>query len=48
MQLRNGLATPRLFVIDTENAIINITGNINFATERLTYRSIQKAKGCVF
>ncbi|CAM3982638.1 protein YhjG [Yersinia intermedia] len=45
VQLRNGLATPRLFVIDTENAIINITGNINFATERLDLSIDPESKG---
>ncbi|MBW5815547.1 AsmA family protein [Yersinia kristensenii] len=45
LQLRNGLATPRLFVIDTENAIINITGNINFATERLDLSIDPESKG---
>ncbi|CNG85618.1 AsmA family protein [Yersinia massiliensis] len=45
IQLRNGLATPRLFVIDTENAIINVTGNINFATERLDLSIDPESKG---
>lgn len=45
IQLRNGLATPRLFVIDTENAIINITGNLNFATERLDLSIDPESKG---
>lgn len=45
VQLRNGLATPRLFVIDTENAIINISGNINFATERLDLSIDPESKG---
>ncbi|AHM71412.1 AsmA family protein [Yersinia hibernica] len=45
IQLRHGLATPRLFVIDTENAIINITGNINFATERLDLSIDPESKG---
>lgn len=45
VQIRHGLATPRLFVIDTENAIINITGNINFATERLDLSIDPESKG---
>ncbi|CNI21788.1 AsmA family protein [Yersinia pekkanenii] len=45
IQLRNGLATPRLFVIDTENAIINVSGNINFATERLDLSIDPESKG---
>lgn len=43
--IRSGLATPRLFVFDTENAIINITGNINFATERLDLSIDPESKG---
>lgn len=43
--MRNGLATPRLFVFDTENAIINITGNANFATERLDLSIDPQSKG---
>ncbi|CFQ35670.1 AsmA family protein [Yersinia bercovieri] len=45
IQLRNGLATPRLFVVDTENAMISITGNINFATERLDLTINPESKG---
>ncbi|CNH30717.1 protein YhjG [Yersinia aldovae] len=45
IQLRNGLAVPRLFVLDTESAIINITGNINFATERLDLSIDPESKG---
>ncbi|WP_145525995.1 AsmA family protein [Yersinia rohdei] len=45
IQLRNGLATPRLFIIDTENAVINITGNLNFATERLDLSINPESKG---
>lgn len=45
IQLRNGLAIPRLFVLDTESAIINITGNINFATERLDLSIDPESKG---
>ncbi len=46
--LRNGVATPNVFVFDTENAIINITGNANFATERLNLSIDPESKGYVF
>lgn len=43
--IRSGLATPRLFVFDTENAIINISGTTNFATERLDLSIDPESKG---
>lgn len=43
--IRSGVATPRLFVLDTENAIINITGHTNFATERLDLSIDPQSKG---
>lgn len=45
LQVKNGLATSRLFVFDTENAIINITGTANFATERLDLSIEPESKG---
>lgn len=33
LQVKQGLASSRLIVFDTENAIINITGSTNFANE---------------
>ncbi len=43
--IRNGLATPRIFVFDTENAVINIDGTTNFATERLDLSINPDSKG---
>ncbi|QUY47161.1 AsmA family protein [Serratia plymuthica] len=43
--IRNGVAVPRLFVFDTENAIINISGNTNLATERLDLSIDPESKG---
>ncbi|MCA4823318.1 MAG: AsmA family protein [Serratia rubidaea] len=43
--IRSGVAAPRLFVFDTENAIINITGNANFASERLDLSIDPESKG---
>jgi hypothetical protein len=45
VNVRNGLVTPRLFVFDTENAVINITGNTNMATERLDLSINPESKG---
>lgn len=43
--IRNGVAAPRLFVFDTENAIINISGNANLASERLDLSIDPESKG---
>ncbi len=43
--IRNGLATPRLFVFDTENAVIKIDGTTNFANERLDLSINPNSKG---
>ncbi len=45
LDVRNGLASTRLFVFDTENAVINISGNANFATERLDLSIDPESKG---
>ncbi|MEL7697703.1 MULTISPECIES: AsmA family protein [Pantoea] len=45
IKLQNGLATPNLFVFDTENAVINVTGNANFATERMDLSVNPESKG---
>lgn len=45
VEVRNGVAAPRLFVFDTENAIINITGNANFASERMDLSINPESKG---
>ena len=45
LNIRQGLATPRLFVFDTENAVINVTGNANFANERLDLSINPESKG---
>lgn len=41
----NGLATPNVFVFDTENAIVNITGETRFADETLDLTITPKSKG---
>ena len=45
VKLQNGVATPNLFVFDTENAVINVTGNANFASERLDLSINPESKG---
>ncbi|NIF24572.1 AsmA family protein [Candidatus Pantoea multigeneris] len=45
VKLQNGLATPNLFVFDTENAVINISGTANFASERLDLSIDPESKG---
>ncbi|MEN5017372.1 AsmA family protein [Erwinia sp. Eh17-17] len=45
LDVKSGLATSRLFVFDTENAIINITGTANFANERLDLSINPDSKG---
>lgn len=43
--IKNGLAATRLFVFDTENAVINILGNVNLATERMDLSIDPESKG---
>ena len=43
--IKNGLANTRLFVFDTENAIIYIDGTINLATEQLDLKITPESKG---
>jgi len=43
--ITNGLAKPRVFVFDTENAIITIEGSTNFATEQLDLDIVPQSKG---
>lgn len=43
--IKDGLATPRLFVFDTENAIIFIDGTANFKTEQLDLAIKPESKG---
>ncbi|MEW5290494.1 AsmA family protein [Erwinia papayae] len=45
LNVTNGLASSRLFVFDTENAVINITGTTNFANERMDLSINPESKG---
>nr|WP_314483071.1 AsmA family protein [uncultured Pseudomonas sp.] len=43
--IKDGLASTRLFIFDTENAIIYINGTANFASERLDLKITPESKG---
>ena len=43
--IKSGLATTRLFVFDTENAIVYINGTANFANEQLDLKVSPESKG---
>ncbi len=43
--IRQGLMSTRLFVIDTENAVIKVDGSANFASERLDFTITPATKG---
>ncbi len=43
--IKDGLATTRLFIFDTENAIIHIDGTANFASEQLDLKITPESKG---
>lgn len=44
--IKDGLATTRLFVFDTENAIIYIDGTANFASEQLDLKITPSPRAC--
>ncbi|MDD0974329.1 AsmA family protein [Pseudomonas fontis] len=43
--IKDGLATTRLFVFDTENAVVYIDGTANFASEQLDLKINPESKG---
>ncbi|MGV8916476.1 MAG: AsmA family protein [Pseudomonas sp.] len=43
--IKDGLATSKLFVFDTENAIVYITGTTSFKTEQLDLQVTPESKG---
>ena len=43
--IKDGLASTRVFVFDTENAIIYIDGTVNFASEQLDLKITPESKG---
>lgn len=45
LEMKNGVMTPRVFVFDTENALINITGPTDFKNEKLDLDITPDSKG---
>ncbi|EHK67180.1 AsmA family protein 1 [Achromobacter arsenitoxydans SY8] len=45
LAMKNGVMTPRVFVFDTENALINITGTANFKDETVDMDISPESKG---
>jgi uncharacterized protein involved in outer membrane biogenesis len=45
LQVTNGLMKTRVFVFDTENALINIDGTVNFANEQIDLSIEPHSKG---
>lgn len=43
--IKGGLMSTRLFVIDTDNAVIKVDGSANFASERLDFTITPSTKG---
>lgn len=45
LDIVNGVARPQIFVFDTENAVINVTGSASFASEQLDLTIDPESKG---
>src|SRR5690606_29048632 len=45
LQMKRGVMTPRVFVFDTENAVVKIDGNVNFKNETLDLNIDPESKG---
>src|SRR5690606_24463387 len=45
LQMQRGVMTPRVFVFDTENALVQIEGNANFKDETLDLDITPRSKG---
>ncbi|MFE1816570.1 AsmA family protein [Metapseudomonas otitidis] len=45
LQVTRGLVTPRLFLLDTENALVQVDGSANLASERLDLTVSPESKG---
>lgn len=43
--IKDGIARPNVFVFDTQDAVINITGDTNFKTEKLDFTITPRSKG---
>jgi len=45
LNMKQGVMTPRVFIFDTENAIVQIAGNVNFKEETLDLDISPESKG---
>ncbi|TBU88631.1 AsmA family protein [Phytopseudomonas dryadis] len=45
LDIKQGLLTPHLLVVDTENALIGVDGTVNFGNERLDLTITPQSKG---
>jgi Uncharacterized protein involved in outer membrane biogenesis len=45
IDIRNGVARPQILAFDTENALINVTGNLSFASEQMDLTIDPESKG---
>ncbi|MCY1195101.1 AsmA family protein [compost metagenome] len=45
LEMKNGVMTPRIFVFDTENALISITGTADFKNEKVDMDITPDSKG---
>lgn len=45
VNIRNGVARPQILAFDTENALINVTGTTNFASEQMDLTIDPESKG---
>ena len=45
LQMKQGVMTPRVFVFDTENAVVQIDGSVNFKNETLDLDISPESKG---
>lgn len=45
LEMKRGVMTPKVFVFDTENAIVSIAGNVNFKNETLDLDISPESKG---
>lgn len=45
LDINNGVVRPQIFAFDTQNALINITGNLRFASEQMDLTIDPESKG---
>ncbi|MBK4736415.1 AsmA family protein [Noviherbaspirillum pedocola] len=48
LDAKNGVLTPKVFLLDTEDAIVNVDGNVNLAKETMDLDIRPKSKGLRF